>query len=210
MFLLSGLGSRIILVRGSHVMVIVLGGLITPAPMQLWCLIRRTKSVILFCLEDIEALVAYLPILYSEGSLTGRCAVEPVKEWRGGEKTKSGAYTFPWPEYNEEVKKFFKLAMHEQWIFFFRDRFSPSGRQQIAWAFHLRPLRLPCKTWKGWCAAWDHGVCKKSDFPCRWNPEGSLKLSSIPTNAALAPQLVVAGARSWIGKVQSSKVKGKD
>ena len=37
-----------------------------------------------------------------------------IKEWKGG-KTQSGALTFPYPVYEEDVVEFFKLASQECW-----------------------------------------------------------------------------------------------
>lgn len=50
--------------------------------------------------EEIEALVAYLPQLYADG-------FQPIVRWDGGEKTKEGYITMPWPVYDPLVEQFF-------------------------------------------------------------------------------------------------------
>lgn len=50
--------------------------------------------------EDIDELVAYLPRLYAEG-------FQPILRWDGGEKTKEGYLTMPWPVYDPLVEQFF-------------------------------------------------------------------------------------------------------
>lgn len=57
--------------------------------------------------EDIDALVAFLPLLYGE-----RAA--PSLPWRGGEAV-DGAITTPWPEYAPVVAAFFHLAGSPCW-----------------------------------------------------------------------------------------------
>ena len=52
--------------------------------------------------EDIDELVAYLPRLYAEG-------FRPVVRWDGGEKTKEGYITMPWPVYDPLVEAFFRF-----------------------------------------------------------------------------------------------------
>lgn len=52
--------------------------------------------------EDIEELIAYLPRLYAEG-------FQPILRWDGGEKTKEGFLTMPWPVYHPLVEQFFTL-----------------------------------------------------------------------------------------------------
>ena len=54
-------------------------------------------------LQDIQALVAFLPILYAEG-------FEPVIEWNGGHQGKDGSFSLPWPEYNPVVNEFYRLV----------------------------------------------------------------------------------------------------
>jgi hypothetical protein len=52
-------------------------------------------------LQDIRALVAYLPVLYQEG-------FEPVIEWVGGGQGTDGLIRLPWPEYNPVVEEFYR------------------------------------------------------------------------------------------------------
>jgi hypothetical protein len=60
-------------------------------------------------LKEIQALVAFLPRLFTEG-------FEPVKEWHGGTQNKDGMITMPWPEYDPLVEEFFRLAASECWL----------------------------------------------------------------------------------------------
>jgi Family of unknown function (DUF6508) len=59
-------------------------------------------------LHDIEELVAFLPRLYAEG-------FTPIKRWRGGAEGPDGVLTMPWPEYDELVGEFFRVASRECW-----------------------------------------------------------------------------------------------
>ena len=59
---------------------------------------------------EISALVAFLPILYAPG-------FEPAS-WVASEKLTDGAYTFPYPNYAQQVVKFFQLAGEDQWCDF--------------------------------------------------------------------------------------------
>ena len=58
--------------------------------------------------KEIEALKAYLPLLYKEG-------FSPVKKWHGGEKDDDGVITMPYPEYQPIVEEFFRIASSECW-----------------------------------------------------------------------------------------------
>ena len=57
-------------------------------------------------LRQIRELVAFLPQLYPEG-------FTPIKRWHT--HNKDGGLCFPWPEYDELVKKFFQAASGEWW-----------------------------------------------------------------------------------------------
>ena len=59
--------------------------------------------------QEIEALVAFLPRLYAEG-------FAPVKRWLGGTKREDGAYTMPYPEYDELVDAFVRATSNECWL----------------------------------------------------------------------------------------------
>jgi Family of unknown function (DUF6508) len=59
-------------------------------------------------LYDIEELVAFLPRLYAEG-------FTPIKRWRVAIKDQDGVLTMPWPEYDELVGEFFRVASSECW-----------------------------------------------------------------------------------------------
>jgi hypothetical protein len=54
-------------------------------------------------LLEIRALVAFLPLLYTE-------RFEPVIEWIGGNRGKDGIFRMPWPEYNPVVEDFYRLV----------------------------------------------------------------------------------------------------
>jgi hypothetical protein len=58
---------------------------------------------------EIEELVAFLPRLYAEGFV-------PVRKWHGGTKREDGIFTMPWPEYDELVVEFFRVAAGEGWV----------------------------------------------------------------------------------------------
>ncbi|MFZ1730684.1 MAG: DUF6508 domain-containing protein [Bacteroidota bacterium] len=58
--------------------------------------------------QDITELLRFLPLLHAEG-------FKPVKRWGGGEKLEDGAITMPWPEYDEAVVDFFRLAGQAVW-----------------------------------------------------------------------------------------------
>ena len=58
--------------------------------------------------QEIEELVAFLPQLYAEG-------FTPIKQWGGGTQGQDGVFTIPWPEYDELVEKFFRVAASEWW-----------------------------------------------------------------------------------------------
>ena len=58
--------------------------------------------------QEIEELVAFLPRLYEPG-------FSPVKKWHGGDKDDDGVITMPWPDYDETVMEFIKVAERECW-----------------------------------------------------------------------------------------------
>ncbi len=58
--------------------------------------------------KEIAELAAFLPRLYAEG-------LTPIKRWGGGSEDEDGVFTMPWPEYDEVVKEFFRLASKECW-----------------------------------------------------------------------------------------------
>lgn len=58
--------------------------------------------------EEIEKLIAFLPLLYAKD-------FTPIKRWRGGKKQKDGSITLPWPEYNNIVEDFFRVITDECW-----------------------------------------------------------------------------------------------
>ena len=60
-------------------------------------------------LVEIEQLTDFLPILYAEG-------YKPIKEWFGGNKNKDGVIQLPFPEYDEAVIQFFRLASEDYWL----------------------------------------------------------------------------------------------
>lgn len=57
--------------------------------------------------EDIDKLLAFLPFFDKPGR-------KFVKKWAGGEMG-DGTITFPYPEYEEDVLAFFKLAAQPCW-----------------------------------------------------------------------------------------------
>jgi hypothetical protein len=59
--------------------------------------------------DEMQALVAFLPRLYSEG-------FEPVLRWNGGRREKDGVIQLPWPEYNPVVEAFYREAARECWL----------------------------------------------------------------------------------------------
>lgn len=59
--------------------------------------------------QEIEALTAYLPRLYVEG-------FSPVTKWGGGERQKDGSIALPYPQYNNLVEEFFRVAANEFWL----------------------------------------------------------------------------------------------
>ena len=58
--------------------------------------------------RKIEELVAFLPQLHAEG-------FTPIKQWGGGTQEQDGVFTMPWPEYEELVETFFRVASSECW-----------------------------------------------------------------------------------------------
>ncbi len=59
--------------------------------------------------QEMQALVAYLPILYADG-------FKPVIRWQGGDQDKDGIYRLPWPEYNPVVEEFYRLVASGSWL----------------------------------------------------------------------------------------------
>jgi len=59
--------------------------------------------------QEMQALVAYLPILYADG-------FETVVKWNGGDQDKDGVYRLPWPEYNPVVEEFYRLVASGSWL----------------------------------------------------------------------------------------------
>ena len=57
---------------------------------------------------NIEKLLIYLPLFERPGRSF-------VKNWIGGEKTAAGEFTIPYPDYEEDVKAFFKEASQAVW-----------------------------------------------------------------------------------------------
>jgi len=62
-------------------------------------------------LQEIDELLAFVPQLTAEG-------FSPIQEWGGSEKLPGGAITFPWPEYEDVVKEFFRAAGQDCWMDF--------------------------------------------------------------------------------------------
>lgn len=59
-------------------------------------------------LEDIDALLSYLPLFEDPGRTF-------VKSWAGGEKNASGTFTMPYPIYEDDVLSFIRLAGQPTW-----------------------------------------------------------------------------------------------
>ncbi|WP_166840389.1 DUF6508 domain-containing protein [Rheinheimera pleomorphica] len=57
--------------------------------------------------NQIMELVQFIPLLYRDG-------FDPIKKWCGGEE-RDGVFTMPWPEYEENVEKFLRVASQEHW-----------------------------------------------------------------------------------------------
>lgn len=57
--------------------------------------------------QEIDELIAFLPRLYRDG-------FAPVKQWHGG-KRENGVISLPWPEYDEIVQAFFRVASGPAW-----------------------------------------------------------------------------------------------
>lgn len=60
-------------------------------------------------LEQIEALIAFLPRLYADG-------FSPIESWRGAEKHGDGSFTVPYPNYNPLVEQFFRAVSCGGWL----------------------------------------------------------------------------------------------
>jgi hypothetical protein len=73
-------------------------------------------------LQEIQELVAFLPLLLDEG-------FAPVRKWHGGEKDQDGVITMPYPEYQPVVNDFFRVASDECWIDY--DYLSKSAGQML-------------------------------------------------------------------------------
>jgi len=58
--------------------------------------------------QNIEELISFLPKLYAEG-------FTPIKRWGGGTENEDGSFSIPWPEYDEVVYDFFRVASKECW-----------------------------------------------------------------------------------------------
>ena len=58
--------------------------------------------------QEIEDLVSFLPRLYAEG-------FTPIIRWGGGTKGEDGIIAMPWPEYDQVIKDFFRVASYECW-----------------------------------------------------------------------------------------------
>jgi hypothetical protein len=70
--------------------------------------------------KQIKELVQFLPLLYRKG-------FEPIKKWGGGNE-KDGKLIMPWPEYEEEVESFLRVASQEHWCDY---DYSPQETQQM-------------------------------------------------------------------------------
>lgn len=60
---------------------------------------------------EIDELLAFLPQIYAED-------FRPVKRWMGGNRDANGNIVMPYPEYDEVVDEFFKVAAKECWLDF--------------------------------------------------------------------------------------------
>jgi len=60
-------------------------------------------------LQEAEELVSFLPQLYVEG-------FTPIKRWHGRTKSQDSFIQIPFPEYEEVIKKFFRVASRECWV----------------------------------------------------------------------------------------------
>ena len=61
--------------------------------------------------QEIKQLTAFLPVFCSEN-------FKPIHKWHGLEPDEDGVRHFPFPEYEPDVKAFFRLASEEQWCDF--------------------------------------------------------------------------------------------
>ena len=55
----------------------------------------------------MKELLRFLPRLYKDG-------FRPIKKWGGGEEAK-GVITMPWPEYENDVDEFIRVASKDCW-----------------------------------------------------------------------------------------------
>ena len=60
-------------------------------------------------LKEIEALLAYLPRLYAEG-------FTPITRWEGGQKSKDGSISMPYPVYDPLVEEFYRQISAGGWV----------------------------------------------------------------------------------------------
>jgi hypothetical protein len=60
-------------------------------------------------LQQMQALVAFLPRLYADG-------FKPVIRWQGGDRGSDGAYRLPYPEYDPVVEEFFRMVAGGPWL----------------------------------------------------------------------------------------------
>jgi hypothetical protein len=58
--------------------------------------------------QEIQELVSFLPRLYADGFTS-------IRRWGGGTKGEDGVIAIPWPEYDEVVEEFFRVASAENW-----------------------------------------------------------------------------------------------
>jgi len=61
--------------------------------------------------DEIDVLLSYLPRLYAEG-------FSAVKQWMGGNRDSEGRIHMPYPEYDEVVLEFFRVAGSDCWMDF--------------------------------------------------------------------------------------------
>lgn len=59
--------------------------------------------------EDVDRLLAYLPLLYADG-------FQPFRSIQGGQRDADGNMTIAWPEYEPVVQAFFGAARSPCWM----------------------------------------------------------------------------------------------
>jgi hypothetical protein len=69
------------------------------------------KETRLPTLDEIKALVSFLPRLYAEG-------FDPVIRWDGGFKDADGVFHMPYPKYDKLVEEFIMAASNDCWLDF--------------------------------------------------------------------------------------------